>query len=140
MMGNFNDVNNLFRELVQGTSFYTKLNDILAKLDTDIEGLVTARKFEAQELEQSLGKKGGSSGNFGGPNLPNMYPNQQPQQNLGFYVPPPMNMGPQDQNPYQSGNQQGNLGDMLKNLMSSKPSFNTNLFGGGSNVYQSRYK
>lgn len=49
-MGNFNDVNNLFRELVQGTSFYTKLNDILAKLDNDIEGLVTARKFEAQEI------------------------------------------------------------------------------------------
>ena len=31
-MGNFNDVNNLFRELVQGTSFYTKLNDILTKM------------------------------------------------------------------------------------------------------------
>ncbi len=35
-MGNFNDVSNLFRELTQGTSFYTKLNDILAKLDSDI--------------------------------------------------------------------------------------------------------
>lgn len=44
-MGNYNDVNNLFRELIQGTSFYTKLNDILAKLDSDVEGLVTARKF-----------------------------------------------------------------------------------------------
>lgn len=32
-MGKFNDVNNLFRELAQGTSFYTKLNDILAKMD-----------------------------------------------------------------------------------------------------------
>jgi|LakMenE01Jun11ns_1017448.scaffolds.fasta_scaffold9329314_1 hypothetical protein len=29
---------------------------------------------------------------------------------------------------------------MLKNLMSSKPSFSTNLFGGGSDVYQSKYK
>ncbi len=72
-----------------------------------------------------------------------MYPNQQPQQNLGFYVPPPaMNMNQQgDMNPYQNqGSQGGDLGDMLKNLMSSKPSFSTNLFGGGSNVYQSRYK
>jgi len=139
-MGNFNDVNNLFRELVQGTSFYTKLNDILAKLDTDIEGLVTARKFEAQELENSLGKKGPS--NFGGPNLPNMYPNQQPQQNLGFYVPPPMQFMDNNPNPYQhqGGSNQGSLGDMLKNLMSSKPNFDTNLFGGGSNVYQSKYK
>lgn len=77
VMGNYNDVNNLFRELIQGTSFYTKLNDILAKMDNDIEGLVTARKIEAQELENMLGKKGGQS-NFGGPSLPNMYPNQQP--------------------------------------------------------------
>lgn len=63
-----------------------------------------------------------------------MYPNQQPQQNLGFYIPPPMNMGMGmggGQNPYQGGQgNQGNLGDMLKNLMSSKPSFNPNLFGG----------
>lgn len=88
-----------------------------------------------------MGKKGGSS-NFGGPSLPNMYPNQQPQQNLGFYVPPPMNMNMGGgQNPYQgSQGNQGNLGDMLKNLMSSKPSFNTNLFGGESNVYTSSYK
>lgn len=71
-----------------------------------------------------------------------MYPNQQPQQNLGFYVPPPMNMNMGGgQNPYQgSQGNQGNLGDMLKNLMSSKPSFNTNLFGGESNVYTSSYK
>ena len=32
-MAKFNDVNNLFRELTQGTSFYTKLNDVLAKMD-----------------------------------------------------------------------------------------------------------
>lgn len=71
-----------------------------------------------------------------------MYPNQQPQQNLGFYIPPPMNMDNHGgQNPYQQGgNQQNNLSDMLKNLMSSKPSFSTNLFGGGNNVYQSKYK
>lgn len=49
-MGNFNDVSNLFRELVQGTSFYTKLNDILSKLDSDIEGFIAARRMEAQEL------------------------------------------------------------------------------------------
>jgi hypothetical protein len=48
VMGNFNDVCNLFRELVQGTSFYTKLNDILSKLDSDIEGFIAARRMEAQ--------------------------------------------------------------------------------------------
>lgn len=109
-------------------------------MDTDIEGLVTARRFEAQEIEQSLGKRGGS--NFGGPNLPSMYPNQQPAQNLGFFVPPPVNFNEQqNQSPYQNnGGNSGGIQDMLKNLMSSKPSFDTNLFGGGSNVYQSRYK
>jgi hypothetical protein len=69
-----------------------------------------------------------------------MYPNQQPQQNLGFYVPPPMQFGEAHQNPYQQGPSQGNLSDMLKNLMNPKPNFDTNLFGGGSNVYQSKYK
>lgn len=73
-----------------------------------------------------------------------MYPNQQPPQNFGFYVPPPMNMNQNQSmgNPYQQqqGGNQGSLGDMLKNLMSSKPTFDTNLFGGGSNVYQSKYK
>jgi hypothetical protein len=44
-MGHFNDVNNLFRDLSQGTGFYTKLSDIINKLDNDIEGLVTARKI-----------------------------------------------------------------------------------------------
>ena len=35
---------------------------------------------------------GGGRGGGGksGPDLPSMYPNQQPQQGLGFYVPPPM--------------------------------------------------
>lgn len=62
-----------------------------------------------------------------------MYPNQQPPQNLGFYIPPPINQGKQmNSNPYENNGNQGNLGDMLKNLMSSKPSFNTNLFGGGN--------
>jgi len=72
-----------------------------------------------------------------------MYPNQQPQQNLGFFIPPPMNFGDApSQNPYQQGhgNNGGGIQDMLKNLMSSKPNFDTNLFGGGSNVYQSKYK
>lgn len=32
------------------------------------------------------------------------------------------------------------LGDMLHNLMSSKPSFNTNLFSGEDKIYSSRYK
>jgi hypothetical protein len=69
-----------------------------------------------------------------------MYPNQAPQQNLGFYVPPPMEFGNSgNNNLYQQGGNQGSLGDMLNNLMKSKPSFDTNLFGGAT-VFQSRYK
>lgn len=49
-MGKFNDVSNLFRDIAQGTGFYTKLNDILAKIDTDVDGLIMARKVEAQEI------------------------------------------------------------------------------------------
>lgn len=71
-MGKFNEVNNLFRQIAQGTSFYTKLNDILSRMDSDIDGFIEARRMEAQELEQSLNRGGGT----GGPNLPNMYPNK----------------------------------------------------------------
>lgn len=35
-MSKFNDVNNLFREVAQGTGFYTKLNQILAKIYEDL--------------------------------------------------------------------------------------------------------
>ena len=45
VMGRFNEVSNLFRDIAQGTGFYTKLNDILAKIDNDVEGLITARKI-----------------------------------------------------------------------------------------------
>ena len=45
MMANFNEVSNLFRELNQGTSFYTKLNDLLSRIDSEIEGFVSARKI-----------------------------------------------------------------------------------------------
>ena len=83
---------------------------------------------------------GGGGGGFGAPNLPNMYPNQQQQQGLGFYVPPPMHFdqqkGLQQTNPYQ--NKSSSMGDMLHNLLSSKPSFDANVFGG--DVYKSRYK
>lgn len=141
-MGKFNDVNNLFRDIAQGTGFYTKLNDILAKIDNDVDGLNAARRLEAQDIEQSLGKKG-EAGNFGGPSLPSMYPNQQPQQNLGFYVPPPMHF---NNNPNQPNNSNfsmgggGGLKNMLNDLMASKPSFDTNLWGKNNNVYQSKYK
>lgn len=141
-MGKFNDVNNLFRELTQGTSFYTKLNDILARMDNEFEGFVNARRIEAQEIEQMLGGGrggGGGGGGGGGPNLPNMYPNQQPQQGLGFYVPPPMNFDQAPKNnPYQ--NNSSSMGDMLHNLLSSKPNFDANIFGGNDKIYQSRYK
>lgn len=87
-MSKFNDINNLFRELGQGTGFYTKLSEVLARISDTVEGYISARKLEAQELETSINKGGFGSGG-GTNNLPAMYPNQ-PQQNLGFYVPPPM--------------------------------------------------
>lgn len=71
---------------------------------------------------------GGGRGGGGksGPDLPSMYPNQQPQQGLGFYVPPPMHFdGPNmNQNHNPSNNNPSSMGDMLHNLLSSKPSFN----------------
>ena len=68
-----------------------------------------------------------------------MYPNQAPQQNLGFYVPPPMNF---DNAPGNNNLQthSSSLGDMLQNLMNQKPSFSTNLFSGQDKIYQSKYK
>ena len=45
VMSKFNDINGLFRELSQGTVFYTKLNDILAKVWSDLEGFIEARKL-----------------------------------------------------------------------------------------------
>jgi hypothetical protein len=79
-----------------------------------------------------------------------MYPNQ-PQQNLGFYVPPAMvwNQMP-NQNQNQGGfsqmgggfggpNQGGsNMADMLNDMMRSKPNFSADVFGG--QVYQSKFK
>lgn len=92
--------------------------------------------MEAIELEQSLSRGGGT----GGPNLPNMYPNQAPQQNLGFYVPPPMHFDGPKHPQHQFDSKSSSLGDMLHNLMSSKPSFSTNLFSGEDKIYSSRYK
>jgi hypothetical protein len=124
---------------MQGTSFYTKLNDILVRLSNMIEGFVAARKLEAQDLENSINKGGFGSGQGGQQNLPSMYPNQ-PQQNLGFYVPPPMNFNNQNQLP-QVSVYNNNMSDMLQDLMRSKPNFSTDIFNG--NVYpskiQSRY-
>jgi hypothetical protein len=71
-----------------------------------------------------------------------MYPNQ-PQQNLGFYVPPPMvfQQMPQQGNfsVFQGGpgGQGGNMADMLGDLMRSKPNFSADVFGG--KVYQSKF-
>jgi hypothetical protein len=125
---------------MQGTSFYTKLSDILVRLSNMIEGFVAARKLEAQDLENSI-KKGGFGTGQGQQNvLPSMFPNQ-PQQNLGFYVPPPMNSNNQNQLP-QVSVYNNNMSDMLQDLMRSKPSFSTDIFNG--NVYpskiQSRYQ
>jgi hypothetical protein len=66
-----------------------------------------------------------------------MYPNQ-PQQNLGFYVPPPMVFSQQPNFPNNSMmNSNANMGDMLRDIMSSKPNFSTDVFGGP--VYKSKY-
>ena len=95
--------------------------------------------MEADELEASLNKGGGGQGGFGGANnLPNMYPNQ-PQQNLGFYVPPPMvfqQMPQMNYSVYQGG-QNTNMVDMLSDLMRSKPNFSADVFSG--KVYQSKF-
>jgi hypothetical protein len=70
-----------------------------------------------------------------------MYPNQ-PQQNLGFYVPPPMNFnnGQNNMNFSSFGNNNnngGNMADMLQDIMRSKPSFSADVFGG--QVYHSKF-
>lgn len=71
-----------------------------------------------------------------------MYPNQ-PQQNLGFYVPPPMVFNQMPNQPgnfsiiHQGGNQQASMADMLSDLMRSKPNFSADVFGG--KVYQSKF-
>jgi hypothetical protein len=43
----FNDVNNLFKDLNQGTAFYTKLSEVLVRIGDTIEGFITARKIDA---------------------------------------------------------------------------------------------
>lgn len=70
-----------------------------------------------------------------------MYPNQAPPQNLGFYVPPPMNFtGVPNQGPHNNNhNNNGEMGDMLADIMRSKPNFGGgDIFGG--TVFQSKYK
>jgi hypothetical protein len=47
-MSKFNDINNLFRELTQGTAFYTKLSEVLARINDTVSGYTSARKIEAQ--------------------------------------------------------------------------------------------
>ena len=150
-MAKFGEIGNLYRDLGQGTAFYTKLSEVLVNLNDTIEGFVSARRFEGEELQASLNKGGGFGfGGGGSSNLPSMYPNQ-PQQNPGFYVPPPMvfSQMPQQNNPNmsmfggpvpQQGGQGGpnnNLGDMLGDLMRSKPSFSADVFGG--QVYKSKF-
>jgi len=38
----------LFRDVAQGTSFYGKINEIIAKILADLEGFIAARRLEAQ--------------------------------------------------------------------------------------------
>jgi|JI61114BRNA_FD_contig_51_356321_length_780_multi_3_in_0_out_0_2 hypothetical protein len=44
-MSKFTDILGLFRELNQGTGFYTKLSEILLRLNDTITGFVSARKL-----------------------------------------------------------------------------------------------
>jgi len=44
-MSKFNDVNNLFRDLGQGTAFYTKLSDVLVRIGDTVTGYISARKL-----------------------------------------------------------------------------------------------
>jgi hypothetical protein len=44
-MSKFNDINGLFRDLGQGTGFYTKLGDVLARIADTVTGYVSARKL-----------------------------------------------------------------------------------------------
>lgn len=68
-----------------------------------------------------------------------MYPNRPPQQNLGFYIPPPMNFSGQGQNQQNMGFQQNSdMSDMLADIMKSKPNFGGDVFGGP--VFQSKYR
>jgi hypothetical protein len=48
IMSKFNDINGLFRDLGQGTSFYTKLSDVLVRIGDTVSGYASARKLEAQ--------------------------------------------------------------------------------------------
>lgn len=67
-----------------------------------------------------------------------MYPNQAPQQNLGFYIPPPMNFtGVPQQN--KNHVQSSDMSDMLADIMKSKPNFGGgDVFGGP--VFQSQWR
>ena len=44
-MAKFNEINNLFRELGQGTAFYTKLSEVLVRIGDTIDGYCQARKL-----------------------------------------------------------------------------------------------
>jgi hypothetical protein len=41
----FNEINNLYRDVAQGTGFYTKINDLIAKILMDLEGFLAARNL-----------------------------------------------------------------------------------------------
>jgi hypothetical protein len=141
VMSKFNEINNLYRELGQGTGFYTKLSDVLARINDTVEGYLSARKLEAQELEASLNKGGGGFGLGGGNNLPAMYPNQ-PQQNLGFYVPPPMvfSVLPNQQQNVNNSifGQNMDMSDQLSQYFNESPTFSSNVFG--QQVWKSQFR
>lgn len=66
-----------------------------------------------------------------------MYPNRPPQQNLGFYIPPPMNFTGQG-NQNMGFQQNSDMSDMLADIMRSKPNFGGDVFNGP--VFQSKYR
>lgn len=58
-----------------------------------------------------------------------MYPNQQPPQNLGFFIPPPMVFTTQPQQHNMNQSKGNDMSDMLADILRSKPNF------GGGNVF-----
>ena len=48
VLSKFNEINNLYRDVAQGTGFYGKINEIMAKILADLQGFIAARRLEAQ--------------------------------------------------------------------------------------------
>lgn len=94
LVGSYNEVNQLFKETQQSSSFYTKLNDFISKVTVGIEDFAYARKMSAEDLENSIKNQKGGGSSFNPPPFPNMGPGlQQPPAQLPTYNGPPQGSG-----------------------------------------------